>query len=295
MSADWLDDDRVTAVLDDAALVYVAVTGRHDPHVTPLAYEQRGRDLWVLTPRHSAKVRGIERDSRVGVLVRYRGRSVVGAGHAQIVDPLKGRGLSSLLKPDLPFTALGYLARNDRRVLGTVLDGPSPTLPLTRASIRITLTRVALVDARGVRASWGDWPSPSVLLDGSLDGRPPSLDGVPTRSLLADGATAALGWQTADGPVALPARWSASGIATVPPGALELAGALAAAPACLTVQRSSNRISSVRGVLLSGHGRSRVTADGTAVAVDADRVTWWSGEDSGTVHRLSDTPSGQSA
>ena len=43
--SDWQDDERVTGPLDDAGLVYLAVAGRHGPHVTPLAFDRRADEL----------------------------------------------------------------------------------------------------------------------------------------------------------------------------------------------------------------------------------------------------------
>lgn len=67
MSAGWVDDERIVGVLDAAELMFLAVAGRHGPHVTPLAFDRDGEDLWAVTPRDSAKARAIDRDSRVGV------------------------------------------------------------------------------------------------------------------------------------------------------------------------------------------------------------------------------------
>ncbi len=287
MSADWLDDEGTRDVLDEAAVMFLAVTGRRGPHVTPIAFDRDGDDLWALMPRDSSKARAIRRDNRVGVLVRHRGRTVIAGGTADLVDPLTGRGLGTLLRPDLPLTAFSYLARNRRRVVGTVLDDPSPGLPLSRTGVRITLDRVARVGRTEV-AGWGSWPAPSTLLTGTLEPSPPNLAGVPEHLhalLTAPGAGAVLGWHTCAGPVALPATWDPAGSITLPAAALTLTGALSTGPACLTVERSRQRISSVRGLLLAGTGRARVEGDEATVSLEAQRVTWWSGEESGTVTR----------
>lgn len=286
MTRDWSDDERTVDVLDSADLVFLAVAGRHGPHVTPLAFDRDADELWCLTPRGSGKAKAIERDARVGILARHRGRAVIAGGRARLVDPLTGRGLSSLVRPDLPLRALGYLARNDRRVVGTVLDGPSPLLPLTRSALRIELERVALVARTKVLGSWGEWPASSTLLHGTLPPVPPDLTGVPSdlRTLLTTPTTGAvLGWHTAAGPVALPGHWDPAGSLCVPAAALALTGALPGGPACLTVERSGARISSVRGLLVTGAGRARADGNHATVTLDADRVTWWSGEDGGTV------------
>lgn len=286
MTTDWTDDDRVVAVLDSADLMFLAVVGRHGPHVTPLAFDRDGNELWCLTPRGSGKAKGVERDARVGILARHRGRTVIAGGRARLVDPLTGRGLSSLLRPDLPLTALGYLTRHERRVVGTVLDGPSPLLPLTRSALRIDLERVALLTPTKVLGSWGEWPASSTLLDGVLPPVRPDLTGVPEdlhALLTAPTSAAVLGWHTGAGPVALPGHWDPAGTLSVPAAALALTGALPGGPACLTVERSGARISSVRGLMLTGGGRARAEGNHATVTLDAERVTWWSGEDGGTV------------
>lgn len=286
MTADWLDDERTLEVLDEAEVMWLAVSGRHGPHVTPIAFDRDGDELWALMPRDSAKVRAIRRDERVGVLVRHRGRTVIAGGTADLVDPLTGRGLGAFLRPDLPLTALGYVSRNRRRVVSAVLDDPSPGLPLSRTGVRITLTRVARLGRTRVLASWGTWPPASTLLAGELEPVRPELTGVPEplhKLLASPEAGAALGWHTSSGPVALPATWDPAGSIAVPAAALALTGALSAGPACLTVERSNHRISSVRGLLLSGTGRARSEDSAATVSLAVERVTWWSGDESGTV------------
>lgn len=285
MGADWLDDERAVSVLDDAELMYLAVAGRHGPHVTPLAFDRDGADLWALTPRNSAKARAIDRNDRVGVLIRSRGRTVIAGGSAKLVDPLTGRGLGILLRPDLPLTALGYLTRNGRRVVDAVRDNPSPSLPLTRSAVRISLDRVAVLSRDRVRNSWGDWPCPGTLSSGDADAARPDLSDVPEalRALLGrDNPAAVLGWHTAEGPLALPARWRADGTVSTAADAFTLVGALPAAAACLTVDRSPQRLRSVRGLLLAGTGRATAAGTHAAIALEASRVTWWIGEESGS-------------
>lgn len=290
MSTGWRDDERIAGVLDAADVMFLAVAGRHGPHVTPLAFDRAGEDLWAVTPRDSAKARAIDRESRVGVLVRSRGRAVIAGGSAKLVDPLTARGLGTLLRPDLPLTALNYLTRNSRRVVDAVLDHPSPALPLSRIGVRISLDRVALLGRERVHSVHGDWPSPGTLLDGDDTGVAlPELDDVPAavQSLLRrDNPAAVLGWHTTEGPVALPARWGADGTVSTSADAFILTGALSAAAACLTLERSTHRLQGVRGLLLTGTGRARPSDARATVALETSRLTWWAGEESGSV-RLS--------
>ena len=48
----WTDDERITEVLREARLMFLAVSG---PHVTPLAFDHRGDDL--ATPSHRRTLR----------------------------------------------------------------------------------------------------------------------------------------------------------------------------------------------------------------------------------------------
>lgn len=283
----FLDDPLVAALLDDAPLLFLAVAGRSGPHVTPIAFDSTDRDLWVVAPRRSAKVRAVLRDPRVGALVRTGDRALVLGGRAHVLDPLSGRGLGSLTRPDrLPRAALGYLTRNDRRVVDAVREHPFPTLPLSRVALRIRLSRVALLDGDALVGSWGDWPEPSVLLSGTLDPAPPALDDVPPalRPLLTEPQdAAALGWPGPQGPLALPGRWDPAGLVRIPTAAMELAGALVAGPACVTVERSGSRLSSVRGLMLAGPGRARDNGTTAQICIQPERTVWWSGEDSATI------------
>lgn len=289
MGADWRDDERVVRVLDGAELMFLAVAGRHGPHVTPMAFDRDGADLWAVTPRNSAKARAVDRNPRVGVLVRSQGRTVVAGGSAKLVDPLTGRGLSTLLRPDLPLTALNYLTRNGRRVVEALRENPSPALPLSRTALRISLDRVAVLGRERVRGCWGAWPSSGTLGTGAAASAVPDLAGVPEelQSLLAkDNPAAVLGWHTADGPIALPARWNADGTVSTPADTFILGGALPAAAACLTVDRSPQQLRSVRGLLITGTGRAGLHQEPgarAAIGLAPSRVTWWLGEDSGSV------------
>ncbi|MGH9036733.1 MAG: pyridoxamine 5'-phosphate oxidase family protein, partial [Acidimicrobiia bacterium] len=290
----WRDDARVAEILDEGDLLYVAVTTRRGPHVTPTAFDRDGRRLWFVTPRRSVKARTIRRHREVGALVRMGERAVIMSGRARIVDPLTARGVFSVNRLlDLPLAATGFLGRNHRHVTGTVRDHKAPTLALARVAVSVDITRLALLEGERVAATWGVWEHGEPLPSGSpLDVGPPDLSGVPSalRSFLAaDDQPVVLGWQTPTGPLALPARWrGATGMAETSGAAMALAGAGPAGPACVTVDRSRYRLKHKRGLLLGGTGHARVE-DGTAsVAIEQDRLTWWDGEDTGTTLRRRD-------
>jgi hypothetical protein len=286
----------VAEVLDEAHVLHVAVPARNGPHVTPAVFDVDGGRLWFVTPRRSVKARVIARRRRVGGLVRLGERSVVIGGRARIVDPLTARGVSSpgrLL--DLPFAFAGYLGRNSRHALGTVLDHEAPTLALSRVLVSIDIRRLALLDGWAVVDTWGAWERSDLLLRGA----PPAstttdLGTVPPRlrDLLGPDAPVVLGWQTLSGPLALPARWRPgveagpeSGELETSGAALVLAGAASGGPACVTAERSRYRLKSKQGVLLAGQGHARLAGDGPAarVAFDTHRTTWWSGEEQQTI------------
>jgi hypothetical protein len=281
----WRDDDRVGEVLDEADLLYVAVSTRRGPHVTPTAFDVEGRHLWFVVPRSSVKARAIERDRAVGGLAQVGDRAVMFGGRAKIFDPLTARGLFSLDRLfDMPFAATGYLSRNYRHAVGILEDRQAPTLPLTRVAVAISLSRVALLESHSVAAAWGSWEPRQLLLHGTPDERPPDLSAVPSQLhlFLAAGEPVVLGWQSFSGPLVLPARWR-SGTAETSGPAMVLAGAASAGPACLTADRWGYRLKRKQGILLSGHGQARLEGETARVAVEQTRVTWWLGDRSRTV------------
>jgi hypothetical protein len=286
----WIDDRRVTDVLDDADVLLLAVTSGDGPHVTPVAFDREGDELWAVVPRRSVKVRAIEQDGRVGALVRHGNRVLVLGGAARLIDPLTGRGLRSLPAPHrLPGAALGFLARNDRRIGRVVRDHPAPTLALSRLGIRLRVRRAALFEGGELLATWKNWPSPAALLPGELSPCPPDLHDLPAgvADLLRHRQDdAVLGWHSPLGAVALPARWHPGGHLHVSTAAMALTGALVAGPACLTVVDGARTGRTIRGVLLRGEGRARDHGATTEVTVAARRTVWWSGTRSGSTARL---------
>ena len=282
----WSDDDRVVDVLRAGRLLFLGVGTPHGPHVTPIAFDVEDDRLWIVVPRDSAKYRAVRADDRVGGLVRGTDHDVVLGGIATVVDPLRARGVSPDTLLDLPFAATGYLSRNRRHVTGVLRDAASPTLPLSRAALRIDITRVALLRGDRLVAAWGHWGPGSRLLHGDLEPETPRLRGVPQRLhrfLDRDAAFAALGWRGPAGPIVLPARRQATGRIRTSAAALELCGALPAGRASLTVESSRHRLDSKRGLLLVGDARVRGKGEVAEVSIRQQRLTWWHGSDTGTI------------
>ena len=99
--------------------------------------------------------------------------------------------------------------------------------------------------------------------------------------VLLDGwpATAVLGWMSAAGPIALPARWNErTGRARVPAAPLKEAGGPRAAAACVCIDESDGLGPlAKRDRLLRGRGRATLRGDVASVALELDRVTRWKG------------------
>jgi hypothetical protein len=90
---------------------------------------------------------------------------------------------------------------------------------------------------------------------------------------------AVLGWETADGPLALPARWDAQHErARIPAGPLKDAGLVRTARACVCIDESDGLGPlAKKGRLLRGTGHARVRGDSATVALEVERVTRWKG------------------
>jgi hypothetical protein len=295
-----LDDPRVRGMLAGAELLYSAVKAKRGPHLTPTAVSWEADRLWAVAPKDSVKVRTLRRDPRLGLLISdgdgADGRHLVGTGVVRLYDPLDlptSYRVGELLRA--PFGAARYLAENTRHAVGVVLDDPNPFALVDRVVLSVDLRRVALVQDDAVVDAWGDWPRASLL------GPPDPVSGgplvLPDRTpawaarLLTRDRRVQIGWRSVDGPLALPATWSADGdAATTSADLLALAGALPEGPACLTSARNSYRMNDKIGILLRGEGRATLTGDGTArVTLAPTRVTHWRGKTARTLPTASTT------
>jgi len=264
--------------------------------VTPTAYAVAGGRVWLVSSRNTVKVRAMRRDPRVSVLVRDGERSVVLSGTAEVLSPW---GLTDAMRLARnawwPRALAGYGLRNAALLGGYLVDAASCTagsLPHDRVLVGITPQRAMLIEGDEVVHVVGRWPSArrssSPPRRAGNGRRVLSLDGVPQRAAATVSARhdAALGWSTPSGPVVLPAN-SLEGDATVlvPAQALRVSGAADGDAACLSFDGGlALRPTRLAGAMLRGRGTilSRRGALAT-VALDVERVSWWSGFRTGTV------------
>ena len=283
-----LDDRRVRDVLVSADVLHSAVRTTRGPHLTPTAVSWEADRLWAVAPKDSVKVRALRRDPRVGVLLGVDGLHVVAAGLVKLVDPLDlptSNRIGDLLR--LPFGAARYLTENSRHAIGVVLDDPNPFGLIDRVGLSIRLQRVALLDGGSLVGAWGDWQRSTLL-----PSAPPAVERLtlPERTpswaagLLARDRTVQIGWRTLNGPIALPALWSAEDkLARTSADLMALIGALPSGPACLTSSRNSFSMSEKTGVLLRGDASASITDDGMATMNIIPRtVTNWRGKQART-------------
>jgi len=291
-----LDRPEIAGVLEDPRLLHLAVETARGPHVTPTAYAVAGGRLWLVSSRNTVKVRTLRRHPRVSVLVRDGERSVVLSGTAEVLSPWgPGDAMRLARNPWWPRALAGYGLRNAALLGGYLVDAAGCTagsLPHDRVLVGITPQRAMLIEDDQVVRVVGRWPSARRASSpqrraGSVH-RAVSLDGVPQRAAATVSASggAALGWSTPSGPVVLPAN-SLEGGATVlvPAQALRVAGAADGDAACLSFDGGlALRPTRLAGAMLRGRESilSRRGALAT-VALDVERVSWWSGFRTGTV------------
>ena len=296
MTRSWPAARRARAVLAAAPRVHLAVATPSGPHVAPTAVAVGGGKLWIVTPRSSLRARTISKRPDVGALLRVGERSVVLRGTAEILDPTSPAAALRLLRslPAAKAAALDYLPRN-RRLLGgytrDLLDMPTGAFPLDRVVLVVRPRGGLLVEGDEVLTRWGDWPEAITVAPPKLGSRPGVASEVhelpPAAAALCDrDGDAVLGWSTAAGPLALPARWRATvGRITIPAALVDELDPPRRAPACLSLDDStSSRPSRLRGLILRGPGELRSRRAGrTEVALRIERLSWFTGFTAGTV------------
>ena len=226
-------------MLGGASFAYLGVETSTGPHVTPLLFATTPDRLWFAVGRGTVKARVVARRPRVGVVVSNGRASVAIRGEATLLERLPA---SPAELARAPFAVPDFASRNALEMAAFARD-------------------VALRSARPQRLALL-----SVRID-SLD----LLDGCP--------AEAVLGWMSAAGPIALPARWNAgTERARVPAGPLREAGGPRTAAACVCIDESDGLGPlAKRGRLLRGEGHATLRGDVASVALAADRVTRWKG------------------
>jgi hypothetical protein len=291
-----LDRPEIAEMLENPRLLHIAVETGRGPHVTPTAYAVAGGRIWLVSSRNTVKVRAMRRDPRVSVLVRDGERSLAVSGTAEVLSPWgPGDALRLARNAWWPRALAGYGLRNAALLGGYLIDTAgcaAGSLPYDRVLIGITPSRAMLIEVDAVLRAFGRWPSPRRASSpqrraGSLQ-HVVSLEGVPQRAAATVSASghAALGWSTPSGPVVLAARvLDGNASVLVSAQALRVAGAADGEAACLTFDGGlALRPTRLAGAMLRGRGFILSRRGALAqVALDVERVSWWSGFRTGTV------------
>lgn len=262
----------------------------------------------MVSSRRSAHVRVIRRRPDVGVVLRSGLRSLVIAGKAEVLAPW---GPREALRLSVDARAaveavLGYAVRNSVRLAGYIADmvGIPPkaeTLPFDRVLIAVTPERGFVATGATVTHLYGDWPGDRDLfpvrrsgLGRSVDVHPGLPDGIPlwVASIIDGRQACTVGWDDGEGPLALPGTWDPATWRTeLAPSVVGLvAPRLRVVSASVALDRSvALRPSSYTGLVMRGSGWLEGPSDDNRtvwLAMDTERVSWWSGFDKGTVRAL---------
>jgi len=298
-----LHHPEVAALLAATPWADIAVETRTGPHVTPAAFAAAGGRLWVVSSRRSLRVGAVRRTGRASALVRNGDRSLVVSGAAEVLSVWRRKEMAALLSGSLPAAraATAYTRRNATLVLaGFVTDllmGTGDPTVYDRVLVSIEAERGMLVEGTEVRETWGRWRRPGRAAPTTATASNGASPALPLDALIADvpatvvesisrALVATVGLSTPAGPLALPALDTPgeSGRVHLPTAALAVAGLNGHAPACITVHESpGRRPSRFRGMVLRGEAHLlRRGAARTALQLETDRVSWWSGFESGT-------------
>ena len=226
-------------MLGGASVAYLAIETSTGPHVTPLLFAATPDRLWFGIGRGTVKARVLAKRPAVGVVISDGDASVAIRGNATLLDRLP---TSPAELARAPFALPAFATRNALEMAAFARDVTRRgAQPQQLAPLSIRIEELVLLDG---------WP-----------------------------ATAVLGWMSAAGPIALPARWNErTGRARVPAAPLKEAGGPRAAAACVCIDESDGLGPlAKRGRLLRGQGRATLRGDVASVALELDRVTRWKG------------------
>src|SRR5919108_5828337 len=187
---------NVAPVLDEASFAYLAVETSIGPHVTPLLFAATPDHLWFGVGRGTLKARVVAKRPAVGVVVPGQPASAALRGEATLLDRLPPSP-SELVQA--PFALSLFAARNALEMAAFACDVVrTGARPRQLSPLSVRIEGVELLDG---------WPAQAVL-----------------------------GWMTAGGPIALPARWDPKAqTAHVPASLLKKAGRPRTAAACVCV------------------------------------------------------------
>lgn len=268
-------DPELTAVLEGAPHLYVAMRTKSGPNVTPELFTQSGGRIICMTSVATLKAKLLQRDPVVSIAARSGTRAVTVVGTVEVVDAASPRTIAQApaVAAGSPLGVARFLRDNAAELAGAAVDtlagrlgGPIPP----RRLILAVTPRDAVV-----------WDTPS-LPDGAGDNSAPLDLGVLPDELAALPATgdAIAGWTRADGtPLALPVVWDHDRQeAVLPTSILRDFDAAPRSAACVTFDTwTGYGPSGKQGVMLRGTGTAEEDGATTRLRLDLDRATWWDG------------------
>ncbi|HEX6330346.1 MAG TPA: pyridoxamine 5'-phosphate oxidase family protein [Actinomycetota bacterium] len=312
--------EAARAVLDRGDFCHVAASTPLGPHVTPTVFSVAGGRIWITTSRRSVKARALRDDPRVAGLVRAGPDEVVFTGEAaahDVLDPSSWTR-SALRAPFVSVAAVRFTRKNARFFAGYAVDAghvPLAWTPPGRVFVELAVRRLALLRSGRPVRTWGEWPRSEVPTGERFRAAragEPALARLPEEvaHALPGGGAAALAVLGAEGPVVLPAAWTAQGAAlyavpteealalAAPPSAgvpavalgmdrpsswraRHMLGAMVRGPATIHVPRRLT--SGTRSALAVASATSVEGEDVAIVRVRPERFVWWHGWTSGTV------------
>ena len=274
-------DFSTELVLQRATLACVAVEDNRGAHVTVQAFAWSAGRLWLLAPTESHKVWALRKQPQIAVTVRFGDHAVIMGGTAELVDvwppdpqQLFGR---------LPLSMGWYLARNAGITAGIITDLVTGDLPglSSRTIICVTPARSITLQAGHITHTTGAWADSTEASGAAPTTLDPYTDlfPAPQQSLVRSATTADLGWVGSEGLLCLPAVVS-HGLVSVPQSLVDTVGTSVGGGAITVHQSLGNRPSRYLGAMF--RGPVGLSIDGN-VAIDVERITWWTGYASGTV------------
>jgi pyridoxamine 5'-phosphate oxidase-like protein len=257
-------EPRVLDIARRAPFAHVAVQTAGGPHVTPVLYALTPDRLWLVVQRATLKARVLAARPQVGVLLDAGTEGVAIRGVALLIDPLSPTGLLARA-PELaraPCAVPSYLTRNAPELLAFPRDLGLRPPDIVFASIRID--ELAVVE----RPAIGETAAPGAVLEAA--GVPDAL-----RAYARSAGPVVVGWETAAGPLALPAAWDPlENRASTPAGSLSGTDA----QVCVCFDKTRGRGPAAKtGLLLRGRGHAARQGETAAISVETERITWWDG------------------
>lgn len=287
-----LGDDRVVRVLSDAPHSYLTVATSTGPHSTPQVFLAWAGRIWLMTGRDTVKANVLRSRPEAAVLARSGDTSVVIAGAACLLDPLRPLELLRCMPEAMligPATA-GYLARNPTDLLGFARDALAGRLTLNLRSppllAAVRPRAVALVSGEELVATEGSWPGRRGIpgpeeAHSTEDPRAQPVWEVPPAAarLLRGESPCIVGWEGPFGPLGVPGSWDPHRrVASVAPELFALGNLPYEGRASLTLDVIDEHHPTAKlGVVLRGPAVATRTRHTMEVRIQPERVTWWQG------------------